>query len=497
MLQKATDLRAGLDLAVRHRAHRGCGRLPAPFVAEGRWFWPICAMVTLVLWTVSTNARASGAVAVSIGGPGSKEIRTEVVASLPVDTTVIDQVTLLNALSQRQIDDVGKAVLAPNHSHALVGAVRQAASAIGADAVVLGTVRPGKGKHPTELILLVVLASQEDPALDVAVPLKGDRRELWKKTLGPALDAIRAAPSKGGAPAAVEKTKKAEPNEAEANGTAGAASTDGESAKPGTESPSVERPSETGGAFAGPASVSEAMLVGALSFDFGGRQFHYNQRVTEATLRPYDLPQGFLFPVTPGIAGSVEVYPLVRSKLEIARDIGVSAHVGADLAKVQLGAQVTNVQWSSWELDLRARVPLGPRATAPFLGFEAGGGELAFSFKDAGLNADVLPSVDYKYLRLAADGRVPFGRAAVIGGAAYRAVLGTGQLGDHFPKASVAGMDAHVGASYQLTSFMEARIVVHYVRFWATLNPAVNAKYVAGGETDQFANADLGIAAFF
>ena len=260
-----------------------------------------------------------------------------------------------------------------------------------------------------------------------------------------------------------------------------------------------------------PPSPAEALLVVFGGLDLGGRQFHYNQRITNATLRPFDLPQGALLPVTPGAALTVELYPLASTTWTFARDLGLVSRFGYNLAKARLGTADLSTRWYSWDLALRGRVHLGPRGSSPSLGLEAGWGRLAFTFQDpAGTTpvADMLPGVDYRFLRFGADGRWPMGKLALIGGAGYRHLLtrsgpgGTtvpaaGSVGEHFPRADIQGLDARAGATWMLSSWLEARLVLSYVRFWATFNPRAGDTYIAGGGLDQMLNADLGVAVWF
>jgi hypothetical protein len=463
--------------------------------ARARWWWPAFVATAMLFGTVTTSARASGSIVVLVDGPGSAEVYAELLAALPPDASIIDQSKLLGALAQEHVDDVAKAMLAANRHAALVGGVRKAATAIGADAVVLGAIRAAKGKHPAELALLVVLASQDSAAVDQALPLRkgAHHRDQFAKILGPPLEGLA-----GGAPAA---SAAPAPKVAEA-----AAPTKGEDAatakpepKPAEAAP--ER-AETPKTAKEPTRINEALIIGFLALDLGARQMGYNQRYTQ-NLLAYDLPQKVLLPETPGVAAALEAYPLASAATAIARDIGVSGRFNTNFAKVQVGSgagsAVGSTTWYAWEVNLRGRIPLGERASAPLLGLEAGGGELAFSFPpSSGEVPAYLPAVDYKYLRFGADGRIPLTPSvAVTVGAAYRVTLSAGQLEDHFPRETIGAMDARVGGAVRIANGIEARLVVTYIRNWAAFNPRPGDTYVAGGALDQFMNADLGVAAFF
>jgi hypothetical protein len=205
---------------------------------------------------------------------------------------------------------------------------------------------------------------------------------------------------------------------------------------------------------------------------------------------------------------ALEFYPFARTSLFAARDVGLVARLGYNFVKAQLGNTTLESRWYSWEVSVRGRIHLGPRGASPSLGLEAGVGDLVFSFNDSAGLSDAVPAVDYKYLRAGADGRFPFGRFALLVGAAYRRLLTTsgtagasipaaGRLGEHFPRAAIAGMDAQLGAALSLTPNLEARLGASYVRYWAAFNSRPGDKYIAGGAVDQMVHADLGIAAFF
>jgi hypothetical protein len=61
----------------------------------------------------------------------------------------------------------------------------------------------------------------------------------------------------------------------------------------------------------------------------------------------------------------------------------------------------------------------------------------------------------------------------------------------------VAGVDAAVGGTYTVASFVELRLLVTYVRFFSSANPDPGAQYIAGGALDQYIMAGLGATAVF
>lgn len=251
-----------------------------------------------------------------------------------------------------------------------------------------------------------------------------------------------------------------------------------------------------------------ALLSGFIGLDFGGRQMHYRERVSNGTLRPYDLPEAALLPVAPGVAGSVEVFPLAGTSWAVARDLGLASRFNYNWVSSRVGDIEPKTRWFAYELDLRGRLRLGSAPRAPLLGFELGLGRQAFLFSGAGPTADILPSVDYYYVRFGADGRIPLEPVTLLVGAAYRhlqsrrgprgdTVPAAGTFGEHFPDADIAGLDAKLGLALRLNAYLEGRVVLNYTRYWSTLNAKPGDTYLARSAFDQLLNADVGIAACF
>ncbi len=257
-----------------------------------------------------------------------------------------------------------------------------------------------------------------------------------------------------------------------------------------------------------PRTFDNSIVSGFVGLDFGARQLHYRDRVSNANLRPYDLPNGALLPAAPGLAASAELFPLATTGWLVARDLGLSGRTRYNFVSSRVGDISPKTRWFAWEFDVRGRIPLGPLGSAPLLGIEAGVGRDAFLFTAPGTAQDILPSVDYYYFRLAADARIPVSVAQVLVGFGYRhlesrrgpsgaTVPAAGALGEHFPNADFAAFDCKLGGALPLMEHFEARLVLSYTRYWADLKPAPGATYVAAGATEQMLNADIGLAAYF
>jgi hypothetical protein len=436
------------------------------------------ASILLLLHSATAAAASAPSVGLFVIGSDTGDTRSDIAAVLPSHASVLDDASIAGALARHGV--TAGTVHAGPHASAFIAKVHEAASEAGADAVIIVKPRPHKGKTG-EFVVVAVAASEDGALVDSTVTIGADedRRAAWKKVLGPMIGAV-SSDSKSGEPAKAADDESASPKETgEHEGTASVA----------PPSPPEE---------AHEHSIADALVVGFLGLDLGGRQFHYNDRVTQGTLRPYDLPSGALLPETPGVAASVELYPLATSGLPFLRDLGLSGHFGYSWAEASIGSIVSNAHWDTWGVNLRDRIPLGRSPSSPIVGVEAGYGQLAFVFGNtSAISTDALPGVNYSYLRFGVDGRIPIGPAAILAGVAYRPILGAGQLGDHFPKETIGGMDGAVGAALRLTSALEARLVVTYTRVWATFNPTPGAAYVAGGGLDQYIDADIGVAAHF
>ncbi len=433
--------------------------------------------------------------AVDIKGAGAAAIRAQVIAALPAGVEVTDARNVVREASRQALFDRDATPGDGDRLPDVLGEVQRAVHTAGIDALVLGETRPGGRKGLGALQLVIVSAPPNTRVANETIPLRqglASPKHL-KNLLAAALDGVsrdpRAAEEGAGAGAVPPSVAAGRDHAAEW----------------GAES---EDPDSSLGTPRNEVSPTDALLVGLLGLDLGGRQFHYNQRITNANLRPYDLPQAGLLPVTPGGVASVELYPLARTPWAVARDIGVGWEGRYNFAKAQLGTVKLDTTWYEWEAYLRGRLHLGARGASPAIGFEGGYGRQVFTFKDAGGLADSLPGVNYHYLHVGLDGRVPVGRVAVIAGAAFRHLLskagpmGTtqveaGSVGDHFPRAQISGLDARLGAALALGHNLEVVLVVSYVRYWAAFNSRPGDTYIAGGAIDHFIHSALGLSVSF
>jgi hypothetical protein len=229
---------------------------------------------------------------------------------------------------------------------------------------------------------------------------------------------------------------------------------------------------------AAPAS-DESMLSVQAAFGLGMRHFSYTQRVT-TTLRAYDLAAAPMASIT------AVVYPLAFTRVAVIRDFGITgdyARVFTFSSEDSAGTQVGST-WQSFDVGATERIALTRALVA---NVSAGYGEDAFQF-DENLPGGTgqLPSVNYRFVRAGGDMRYEFLSAfSAFGGGSYLDVLGTGYTAALFPRASVGGLEGHVGASYLLAKGWELSLSAAYMRFFYSANSVPGDGAVAGGALDE------------
>jgi hypothetical protein len=109
-----------------------------------------------------------------------------------------------------------------------------------------------------------------------------------------------------------------------------------------------------------------------------------------------------------------------------------------------------------------------------------------------------IPNVTYRFLRGGAGLRMDVRpRLAVLASAAYLHVLDSGQIAtaEYFPRLTVAGVEAGLGAAWQFSSPWEVRVGVDYRRYFFDMHPEPGDRLIAGGALDNYvvATAALGL----
>jgi hypothetical protein len=230
-----------------------------------------------------------------------------------------------------------------------------------------------------------------------------------------------------------------------------------------------------------------AFVVLQASVEGGSRHVSYVDRIT-ASLRPYDL---FAAPLA---SIAVEAYPLARTRLSPwVTGLGVTGDYARAFALSSADASGTRVgtHWQSFDVGLRDRIELAPRWL--ILGVNLGYGAIDFNFDQPGFSA-ALPNVGYRFLRASVDLRGSRGDVAIFAGGGYLGVLSSGKMGELFPRESVGGVEARIGAAYLVASGFELSLGIGYTRFFYSMHPQRGDANVAGGALDEMARLSLGLA---
>jgi hypothetical protein len=215
----------------------------------------------------------------------------------------------------------------------------------------------------------------------------------------------------------------------------------------------------------------------------GGRHFSY-LGPTSGNLRPYDADGVAMFHL------GIDLYPMARHARRALRALGLSASLDSafSIESQTTDGMAVDTRWSQFSAGLRWRAPIGPA----LLGFGLGYGAIAFEFDTDGTLADEVPTVDYRYVRYAADGRLDLGKLGVQAGAALLQVVSSGEVADRFRDATASGLEGHLGVSWRVGSMVEARLAGRYQRIRHHFVASTDDTVRADAATDQLYGILLG-----
>ncbi len=247
----------------------------------------------------------------------------------------------------------------------------------------------------------------------------------------------------------------------------------------------ADAPPQSAGDGQGAAQADGWLLVARADVAAASRHFSYVDRMT-SSLRPYDLV------ATPFASLGLEIYPFARAPVPVLRGLGLIGDYGraVGLSSTDTGGSRVGTSWQSFDVGLRERVLLDPRA---LVGVDVAYGANAFHFDQPGFTAS-LPSTDYAFVRAGLDVRMSFGRLSLLAGGGYLDVLKAGTLDDLFPRETVGGVDAFLGGAYPLGPHLELSVRLDYARFFYAFHPLPGDGNVAGGALDEMARLSLGLA---
>jgi hypothetical protein len=106
----------------------------------------------------------------------------------------------------------------------------------------------------------------------------------------------------------------------------------------------------------------------------------------------------------------------------------------------------------------------------------------------------LLPAARTVALRFGADGELLLvWRLSMLLGAGYLHVTSAGEIYDQFRDEHVAGFDGNLGFAIALGYGAEVRLMGRYTRYFASFDPELGDRHVAGGALDQLLQVGLGV----
>jgi hypothetical protein len=405
-------------------------------------------------------------------GPDARAARDEIRSAVSGRYQVVDSSPFAGALARAgQKGAIGPTLALPKKRAATVDRLQRAAEDVQADdVIVVVTTRTASGR---KLATAYVVDAKLDEPHEVRAAVGATGHPLGV-AVAQELDHLHPAPTPPVAAALPSPAPPFSPVAVSAGPVAP------ESAPPPIESSADQ--------FSSPLPHRVKHTVGRewvqvdAGIEGGMRRFSYYDGFSK-NLRPYTLNAAPLASVD----GSL--YPFASSGAFLLDDVGLAlgyAQAFALQSTSDDGGKL-DTEWQRFYAGGRIRARLGssPRAVVlDVLGAYAGE---SFFFEGTASPTAAYPSVEYRYVRTLAEGRIPIGsRFAVTADAGYLFVLSAGDVAARFPHSSVGGIEAGLGGAVTIVSGFEARLGLSYRRFFYSMNPVPGDSYVAGGALDQF-----------
>jgi hypothetical protein len=447
----------------------------------------LTALVSVLFSSLALAASGRPGVVVLVEGADAAQVSREISDSIPQGIPVQDPGPLTAALANQGVHgSLADALANPRTRKPTLVAVRKALRQIGLPAALSArSKKVGRG-GAREIRVVLIVSAQAEPMVEENIAVaRGDKPSAQLQPLlsVPLQDLANSPP-----PASQPEPEAAAPADKPSK-TSKAKKED----KPEEEEPPPSD-HDVVAKKRGPTNYNNAMVVLEGGVDIGTRMHKYSSIVV-GPLRAY------LQPGIPAWTVGIQLYPAASQNIPVAKDIGLVARVSDSLvfeSKTNDGAQSAKGKWTRYAVGVRGRIAANDKgADSPLFGIEAMYGAWKFAFSGADQVVLELPEVDYKYIRVGADGRVPFGPAAVFFGAGYMNIMSAGAFGDMFPHMTIAGVDAKVGGSYGLTPFLEAKAQFGYTRIFSSAHPEGKDQFIAGGALDQYFVGNMALAAIF
>lgn len=228
-------------------------------------------------------------------------------------------------------------------------------------------------------------------------------------------------------------------------------------------------------------SADVAAGVGVLS-----RSLAYHEDLF-GRFAPYDLA------AAPALNVRAELYPFAARGGALG-DLGLVAggeYAFATSARTADGRERATRFWGV-EAGLRWRLTRGPAE----VGLSARWAWQSFGIEPSGApQGPVTPAWAYQSVRPGVDLRVALGaRVALTASLGWLFVLGYGDAGSFFPRASGHAADGALGAAVGLTGALELRAQVTARRYFLAMNPEPGDAWIVGGAVDQLLGATIALA---
>lgn len=178
---------------------------------------------------------------------------------------------------------------------------------------------------------------------------------------------------------------------------------------------------------------------------------------------------------------------------------GWGSWIGIDgAAQLALGSTTQDTQgnkyeskYSAYRIGVRGRIPVGRHAVSLFSGYAAS--KLSIKPTEANVSSP-MPNVDYRSVRSGAGAEFSLTQRFSLGlDAAWLQVLSVGEIGEWFPRATAGGVEVMLAMNYALSQHFFARVTAVYQRTFFDFHSQPGDKQVAGGATDQYLTAAVGM----
>jgi len=435
----------------------------------------------LALLSTAADARAADrkgqVVAVVVEGPHSDQVAGWLEDRVVAPDTLKEGDAFRVALRAKGAPALHVAAGNGARDQQLVARASAAARDAGVDHAILVDVRPTPRATRVHVWHIDVQRSQAVVDTDLTLPPSASAMYTTRAVLA-------LAPPAEVAPAEPAQTVPTAPAAA-----ASVAPPDTSSA-PAPQAPAVEpAPVETDRPAATPPPEGDSSLLSVrAALGAGMRHFSYVDRITPS-LRPYDLA------AAPVAVATAVVYPLAPTRIPVLRDFGITGEYSQAfaLASQDSAGNRVGTTWQSFDVGATERFVL-PHGLLANVSAGYGGDDFQFADSLAGGPA-ALPSVSYRFVRVGADLRYRFLSAfgAWVGGS-YLDVLSSGYTAQLFPRETVGGVEAHLGASWRLAKSWELSLSGTYTRFFYSFNPVPGDASVAGGALDEQTRVLAGFA---